>query len=81
MSGHTDLHVFSRGNVTAPTYREDMLYVYVGSYPGAIGYAFVLQNDNAKRRARIVDAYLEQNLAMISTVMEEKWLPLPKDVI
>ncbi|GFU18341.1 hypothetical protein TNCV_1980281 [Trichonephila clavipes] len=41
----------------AHTYRNNILDAYVSPNAGAIGYAFVLYDDNAKsHRARIVDA-------------------------
>ncbi|GFU07161.1 DDE_3 domain-containing protein [Trichonephila clavipes] len=57
LGGRTDLHVFSRGNVNSHTYRDDILDAYRLPYVGAIGDAFVLQDDNARlHRSRIVDA-------------------------
>lgn len=69
LGGRTDLHVFPRGNVNAHTYRDDILDAYVHPYAGAIGDAFVLQDDNARpHRARIVDVYLEQE-----TIQRMQW--------
>ncbi|GFV94766.1 transposable element Tcb2 transposase [Trichonephila clavipes] len=42
----TDPHVFSRENVNAHTCRDDILDANVLPYAGAIGDAFVLQDDN-----------------------------------
>ncbi|GFU86775.1 DDE_3 domain-containing protein [Trichonephila clavipes] len=60
-SGRSDIHVFSRGNVNAHTYRNDILDAYVHPYAWAIDDAFGLEDDNVRsHRARIMDAYLEQ---------------------
>ncbi|GFY08311.1 hypothetical protein TNCV_1357171 [Trichonephila clavipes] len=56
------LHVFSRGNVNAHTYRDDILDADVceHSYVQTISDVFVLQDDNRRsHRDHIVDAYLE----------------------
>ena len=60
LSGRKDLHVFSCGNENAQIYRDDILDAYVRPFAGAVGDAFVLQDDNVRpHRARIVDVYLE----------------------
>ncbi|GFW89839.1 DDE_3 domain-containing protein [Trichonephila clavipes] len=60
LGGRTGFHVFSR-DVNAYTYRDDILDAYECPYAGAIGDAFVLQDDNTRpHKARIVDTYLEQ---------------------
>ena len=69
LGGRTDLHVFPRGNVNAHTHRDDILDAYVRPYVGAIGDAFVLQDDNSRpHRARIVYVYLEQE-----TIQRMQW--------
>ena len=69
MGGRTDLHVFPRGTVNAHVYRDDILDAYVRPYAGAIGDAFLLQDDNARpHRARIVDVYLQRE-----TIMRMEW--------
>ncbi|KFM57308.1 Transposable element Tcb1 transposase, partial [Stegodyphus mimosarum] len=50
-------------------YRDDILIDYVRPYAGAIGDAFLLQDDNAKPHlASIVDDYLQQE-----TIMRIEW--------
>ncbi|KFM64816.1 Transposable element Tcb2 transposase, partial [Stegodyphus mimosarum] len=72
LGGGTDHQVFTRGTVNAQIYRDDILDAYVRPYAGAIGDAFLLQDDNARpHRARIVDDYLQQE-----TIMRMEW-PTP----
>ena len=60
LGGHTDLHVFHRGTLTAVRYRDEILAPYVIPYAGAIGDEFILMADNARaHRARLVDEYLD----------------------
>jgi hypothetical protein len=55
----TDLHVIS-GNLSGVSYRDDILHPIVRSYAGAVGYGFILMDDNARpHRARVVTDYLE----------------------
>lgn len=69
LGGRTHLHVFPRGTVNAQVYRDDILDAYVRPYAGAIGDAFLLQDDNARpHRARIVDDYLQRE-----TIMRMEW--------
>ena len=69
LGGRTDLHVFPRGTVNAHVYRDDILDAYGRPYAGAIGDAFLLQDDNARpHRARIVDVYLQRE-----TIMRMEW--------
>ncbi|KFM75462.1 hypothetical protein X975_23465, partial [Stegodyphus mimosarum] len=56
---------FQGGTVNAQVYRDDILDAYVRPYVGAIGDAFLLQEDNARpHRACIVDDYLQQERIM-----------------
>ncbi|KFM63614.1 Transposable element Tcb2 transposase, partial [Stegodyphus mimosarum] len=65
LGGRTDLHVFPRGTVNAQVCRNDILDAYVRQYAGAIGDAFLLQDDNARlHRARIINDYLQQKAIM-----------------
>ncbi|GFW86115.1 hypothetical protein TNCV_1969231 [Trichonephila clavipes] len=60
--GRTVLQVFSRGNISAHTYRDDIMDAYVCSYDDPISDSFVLQDDNARpHKACIVDGYLERD--------------------
>jgi len=59
LGGRTDLHDFSRGNVKAQIYRDDIVDAYVRPYAWAEGDAFVLQDENARpHRVCTVDVYL-----------------------
>ncbi|KFM62725.1 Transposable element Tcb1 transposase, partial [Stegodyphus mimosarum] len=69
LDGRTDLHVFPRGTVNGQVYRDDILDAYVRPYAGAIGDAFLLQDDKSRpHRAHIVDDYLQKE-----TVMRMEW--------
>ena len=66
MGGRPDLHEFPKGTENAEVYRDDILDAYVRPYAGAIGDAFLLQDDNARpHRARIVDDYLQQETIIL----------------
>ena len=59
ITGKTDLHVIA-GNLTGIRYRDEVLDPIVRPYAGAIGYDFILMDDNARpHRARVVTDYLE----------------------
>ncbi|KFM62362.1 Transposable element Tcb1 transposase, partial [Stegodyphus mimosarum] len=56
--GSTDLNFFPKGTVNAQVYRDDILDAYVHPYAGAIGDAFLLQDDNARpHKVCIIDDY------------------------
>ncbi|GFU38440.1 hypothetical protein TNCV_2433961 [Trichonephila clavipes] len=64
--GHEGIEPHLRLN---SAYRGDILKNYGHPYAGAIGDAFVLQDDIARQnRAHIVDAYLEQE-----TIQHMQW--------
>ncbi|KFM63970.1 Transposable element Tcb2 transposase, partial [Stegodyphus mimosarum] len=55
--------------MNAQVYRDDILDAYVCPFAGAIGDAFLLQDDNARpHRARIIDDYLQQE-----TIIRMEW--------
>ena len=59
-NGRTDLHVYKNGTVSGQRYRDEILAPYVVPYVGAVGQEFILMDDDATaHRARIVNAYLE----------------------
>ena len=67
LGGRTDFHVFPRGTVNAVVYRDDIPDAYVRPHDGAIGDAFLLQDDNARsHRARIIDDYFQQETILRS---------------
>ena len=67
--GKTDLHVIDNGTLTALSYVNKILDVYVRPYAGAVGENFILMDDNARaHRARITDQYLEQ-----ATIVRMEW--------
>ncbi|GBL74373.1 hypothetical protein AVEN_235342-1 [Araneus ventricosus] len=60
LGGHTELHMFLGGPLTAVKYRDEILDSYIRRYAGAIGEEFSLMNDNAEpHRARFVVQCLE----------------------
>ena len=64
-----DLHVIDNGTLTALTYVNKILDVYVRPYAGAVGENFILMDDNARaHRARITNQYLEQ-----ATIVRMEW--------
>jgi hypothetical protein len=59
IDGKTDLHVIP-GNLSGERYRDEILHPIVIPYSGAVGYGFILMDDNARpHRARVVTDYLE----------------------
>ena len=59
IDGKTDLHVIP-GNLSGVRYRDEILHPIVIPYAGAVGYGFILMDDNARpHRARVVTDYLE----------------------
>ena len=67
--GKTDLRVIDNGTLTALSYLNEILDVYVRPYAGAVGENFILMDDNARaHRTRITDQYLEQ-----ATIVRMKW--------
>lgn len=53
--GHTDLHVFDRGNLTGEWQRHEILAPHLQLFRGAYGQNFIYIDDNAQ----LVDEYLE----------------------
>ena len=67
--GKTDLHVIDNGTLTALSYVNEILDVYVRPYAGAVGENFILMDDNSRaHRACITDQYLEQ-----ATIVRMEW--------
>ena len=59
--GHTELHIFQRGNLNARRYVDYVLHPIVRPYLGAMGDGAVLMDDNPHpHRARLVDQYLDR---------------------
>ncbi|GFX80993.1 transposable element Tcb2 transposase [Trichonephila clavipes] len=60
MDGHTDLHFFDTGSVTGQRYRDEVFEPYVRLFRGAVGYDFILMDDNAPyHQAVLIDDFLE----------------------
>ncbi|GFS76610.1 transposable element Tcb2 transposase [Trichonephila clavipes] len=60
LGGHTDLHTFQGGTLTAVRYQDEILYPYIRPYASAIDNDFILMNNNSRpHRAGIVEEYLE----------------------
>ncbi|GFY18678.1 transposable element Tcb2 transposase [Trichonephila clavipes] len=60
MDGHTDIHFFDTGSMTAQRYRDEVLKPYVRLFRGAVGPDFIFMNDNAPcHRAVLIDDFLE----------------------
>ncbi|GFX77204.1 transposable element Tcb2 transposase [Trichonephila clavipes] len=68
MDGHTDLHFFDTGSVTAQRYRDEVLEPYVRLFQGAVGPDFILRDDNAPcHRAVLTHDFLEtENIERMS---------------
>ncbi|GFV71302.1 transposable element Tcb2 transposase [Trichonephila clavipes] len=68
MDGHTDLHFFDTGSVTAQRYRDKVLEPYIRLFRGAVGPDFIFMGDNAPcHRAVLIDDFLEtENIQRIS---------------
>ncbi|GFS92660.1 transposable element Tcb2 transposase [Trichonephila clavipes] len=67
MDGHTYLHFFDTGSVTAQRYIE-VLEPYVRLFRGAVGPDFIFMDDNAPcHRAVLIDDFLEtENIQRMS---------------
>ena len=64
--GKTDLHIIENGILTAV---NEILYVHVRTYAGAVGPDFILMDDNARaHRAHITNRYLEE-----ATIVRMDW--------
>ncbi|KFM65636.1 hypothetical protein X975_01003, partial [Stegodyphus mimosarum] len=60
-----NLHVFPTGTMNTQVYRDDILDAYVCPYAGAVGDAFLVQDNNSRPHgAPIVDDYLQQEIIM-----------------
>ncbi|GFW60497.1 transposable element Tcb2 transposase [Trichonephila clavipes] len=60
MDGHTDLHFFDTGLVTAQRYRDEVLEPYVHLFRGSVGPDFIFMDDTAScYRAVLIDDFLE----------------------
>ncbi|GFX93799.1 transposable element Tcb1 transposase [Trichonephila clavipes] len=68
MDGHTDLHFFDTGSVTAQRYRDEVLEPYVRLFRGAVGPDFIFMDDNVPcHRAVLIDDFLEtENIQRMS---------------
>ncbi|GFX78547.1 transposable element Tc3 transposase [Trichonephila clavipes] len=68
MDGHTDLHFFDTGSVTAQRYRDEVFEPYVCLFRGAVGPNFIFMDDNAPcHQAVLIGDFLEtENIQLIS---------------
>ncbi|GFV88788.1 transposable element Tc3 transposase [Trichonephila clavipes] len=66
--GHTDLHFFDTGSVTAQRYRDEVLDPYVHMFRDAVGPDFIFMDDNApSHQAVLIDDFLEtENIPRMS---------------
>ncbi|GFS71266.1 transposable element Tcb2 transposase [Trichonephila clavipes] len=59
IDGRTDLYIIRDGPLTASRYRDEILRPIVVPYAAAIGYYFILMDDNCRpRRANPVEDFL-----------------------
>ncbi|GFX72754.1 transposable element Tcb2 transposase [Trichonephila clavipes] len=59
IDGRTDLYIIRDGPLTARQYRDEILRPIVDPYAAAIGYDFILMDDNCRpRRANLVEDFL-----------------------
>ena len=69
VQGKTNFHVIDNGTLSALSYVNEILDVYVRPYAGAVGENFILMDDIARaHRACITDQYLEQ-----ATIVRMEW--------
>ncbi|GFW66308.1 transposable element Tcb2 transposase [Trichonephila clavipes] len=68
MDGHTGLHFFDTGSVTAQRYRNEVLEPYVRLFRDSVGPDFIFMDDNAPcHRAVLIYDFLEtENIQRMS---------------